>query len=382
MGAEAMSDTRTLSTGVKNRAHELGFDLVGITSPEPPAHLGVFQNWIEAGHHAGMQYLASERALARRADPCQILPGCRSIIVTGTYYDPPSSESQEARIAAYALGEDYHDVLKEGMRALAEYIEAELGRPFEHRIYTDTGPLLERELAMRAGLGWIGKNTCLIHPGRGSYLLLAEMLLDVDLIPDPPFTHDFCGSCTRCIDACPTKCILPDRTLDAGRCISYLTIEEKGAIPEHLRPEIGDWFFGCDLCQEVCPWNLRFAQPGSNPAFHPREILNPPQLASFLQLEAGSWRRELRGSPLERPRRRGLVRNAAVVAGNTGRSDLLGQLERILLKGDEPLLREQAAWAIARIAGRAARPALDSALETERNDTVRKAIQRYEKDLS
>jgi epoxyqueuosine reductase len=376
-----MGDIRTISTEIKNRAHELGFDLVGITGPEPPAHFDVFQKWIDSGYHAGMQYLAGERALTRRADPRRILPGCRSIIITGTYYDPPSRESQETRIAAYALGEDYHDVLKEGIRALAEYIEAELGRPFEHRIYVDTGPLLERELAMRAGLGWIGKNTCLIHPRRGSYLLLAEMLLEVDLTPDPPFSRDFCGSCTRCIDACPTKCILPERTIDAGRCISYLTIEEKGALPEPMRGEIGDWLFGCDICQEVCPWNLRFAHPGSNPAFKPREILNPPQLAGFLELESESWHRGLRGSPLERPRRRGLVRNAAVVAGNTGRSDLLGQLEWIMLKDAEPLLREQAAWAIAGIAGSAGRPPLEAALQFERDEAVRKAIQRFIEDL-
>jgi epoxyqueuosine reductase len=372
-----MHDLQDLKIRLKSKAGELGFDLVGITTPDPPSHQDVYRSWLQQGRHAGMGYLASERAVSRRAEPRRVLPSCRSIIVTGTFYDPPAARpTAEARVAAYAVGDDYHQVLVQRLEALAEYLQEQLGRQFERRIYTDTGPLLERELGMRAGLGWIGKNTCLIHPSAGSYLLLAEMLLDLELPPDMPFTSDRCGTCTRCIEACPTACILPDRTLDAGRCISYLTIEEKGSIPETLRNPIGGWLFGCDICQEVCPWNLRFARPASDPSFSKRKILDPPQLHSFLELEAGSWRGELRGSPLERPRRAGLVRNAAVVAGNTGRADLLDRLEALMEDDEHAVVREHAAWAIARIAGREAVATLKRALAGETDSQVREGIQR------
>ena len=368
-----------LKAALKARAHELGFDLVGITTVQPPAHLDHYQAWIAAGRHAGMGYLAGERALQRRSDPRTILPGCRSIIVTGTYYAPletrQSRSTSDARVAAYAQGDDYHTLLAARLQDLAGFLRAECGHEFEHRIYTDTGPLLERELAMRAGLGWIGKNTCLIHPSRGSYLLLAEMLLDLELPPDEPFASDRCGSCTRCIEACPTGCILPDRTLDAGRCISYLTIEEKSSIPAGLRPAIGDWLFGCDICQDVCPWNQRFACTVHDRAFQPRPVLTPLRLAGMLERKTGAWRDGLRGSPLERPRRRGLVRNAAVVAGNQRRSDLTGVLGELLRSDPEPIVREHAAWALGQLEPPDARAALQHALQDEAHPGVRAAIQ-------
>src|SRR5512139_3833352 len=186
------------------------------------------------------------------------------------------------RVAAYAWGEDYHTVLTERLQQLVVFIETHLGSPFPYRIYTDTGPLLERELAQRAGLGWIGKNTCLINPQAGSYFLLGEVLLGVALEPDAPFIADRCGSCTRCLEACPTGCILPDRTIDARRCISYLTIELKGIIPVELRPAIGNWVFGCDICQEVCPWNQRFARTQGEAAFTARPGLSTPRLVDEL----------------------------------------------------------------------------------------------------
>ncbi|RPI82769.1 MAG: tRNA epoxyqueuosine(34) reductase QueG, partial [Chloroflexi bacterium] len=254
-----------LKQAIKDKAKELGFLLVGVTGPEPPAHLDVFSHWLQAGRHGEMSYLATERSIQRRSDPKQILPECRSILSLAAPYPSPGGPDHvgagKGKVAAYAWGDDYHDVLPERLDALVEYIEAEVGHPVPNRWYTDTGPILERELAQRAGLGWIGKNTLLINPQQGSYFLLAEILLGIDLEPDPPFTMDGCGSCTRCLDACPTSCILPDRTIDATRCISYLTIELKGSIPEDLRPQIGEWVFGCDVCQQVCPWNQRFADP-------------------------------------------------------------------------------------------------------------------------
>ena len=244
-----------LKEKIKVKAQELGFILAGVTTPDPPPHYSTFEHWLAQGRHGTMEYLATERSRARRANPREIMPTCKSILVLATPYSPPFAESlpERGKIAAYAWGKDYHDILPERMKELVRFIEEQVGYPVDNRWYTDTGPILERDLAQRAGIGWIGKNTCLIHPKRGSYFLLSEILLDLALEPDPPFVTDHCGTCTRCIAACPTDCILPDRTIDATRCISYLTIELKNAIPLELRDNIGTWVFGCDICQMVCP---------------------------------------------------------------------------------------------------------------------------------
>jgi epoxyqueuosine reductase len=351
-------DGEALKARLKEQALREGFGLAGVTTPDPLPHYDVYQDWLHAGHHGEMDYLASVRAIARREDPRQIMPQCRSIVVLACNYSTAGASQSGPRVAAYALGDDYHDVFLERMARLATWIEAETGRAIERRSYTDTGPLLERELAQRAGLGWIGKNTCLIHPRMGSYLLLAEMLLDLDLPPDEPFEHDRCGTCRRCIDACPTGCILPNRTLDARRCISYLTIELKGAIPRELRTSIGDWVFGCDICQQVCPWNVHSARPTEDPAFQPRPFLNPPDLQAFLDWQPGKLDDLLRRSPLKRAKRHGLVRNAAVVAGNREDKQYVPALTRILRFDDQAIARGHAAWALGRIGGKDAKMAL------------------------
>jgi epoxyqueuosine reductase len=320
-----------------------------------------------------MGYLATPRARERRDDPRKILPECRSILVVGANYLPPGHREAAGAVAAYAVGQDYHEVLPRRLRILMDTLETHWGRPIAHRIYADTGPLLERELAQRAGLGWIGKNTCLIHPRHGSYFFLAEVLLDLELVPDPPFVGDHCGSCTRCLEACPTQCILPDRTLQADRCISYLTIEVKGDIPIELRSPVGGWLFGCDICQQVCPWNLRFAQPTTDPAFQPLPWMQMAGLQDFLKLDAAAYRQELRDSPLKRPRRSGLLRNAAVAAGNQGDASLIPAL-RMLFDEPEPMVRAHAAWALGRIGGPTAREALREAERTEQDAGVRAEI--------
>jgi epoxyqueuosine reductase len=349
-------EKKRLTTLVKETALRLGFDLVGVTTPDPPATFPVFLKWIAAGRFGEMNYLAQDRSLQRRADPRQILPECASILVLGIRYaaptesDPGTPEQPRGRVAAYAWSADYHDILDSRLAALQISLEALVGEPVPARWYTDTGPILERDLAQRAGLGWMGKNTCLIRPGLGSYFFLAELLLGLNLEPDTPFVSDHCGSCTRCIDACPTQCILPDRTLDAQRCISYLTIELKGSIPLELRPLMGNWVFGCDLCQEVCPWNIRFAAPQANPVLMPGKVNPVPDLLTDLMLSPEAFNQRFGGTPIKRSKRRGYLRNVAIALGNVqdraSQRAALPALGFALYNDPEPLVRGSAAWAI------------------------------------
>ena len=276
-------------------------------------------------------------------------------------------------MAAYALGDDYHDVLLPRLAEIAAFIEEQVGEPVPCRWYTDTGPILERDLARRAGLGWIGKNSMLINPRAGSYFLLAEILLGIDLPPDEPFTTDHCGSCTRCLDACPTSCIRPDRTLEAERCISYLTIENKGEIPLDLRELVGEWQFGCDVCQQVCPWN-RFAGLG-DAAFDARPGVPPDDLVDDLSLTLQAFNRKFKGSPVKRAKRRGYLRNTSVVLGNRGDETAIEGLAAAI-KDFEPLVRAHAAWALGEIGGEDVEEALRSALDREDDPDVVAEIRR------
>jgi epoxyqueuosine reductase len=383
----------TLVQALKNEAHRLGFDLVGITTPEPPPHLSVFQRWIAAGLHGEMSYLANERACRRRADPRAILPDCQSILVLGACYPQGAplplmkGESIEVnhtagkvapgkitagKIAAYACGLDYHDLFAPRLQALATFLESQVGHPIRNRWYTDTGPLLERDLAQRAGLGWVGKNTCLIAPEMGSYFLLAEVLLAYNLEPDPPFLVDRCGTCTRCLAACPTGCILPDRTIDGRRCISYLTIELKSAIPPDLRPLMGEWVFGCDVCQQVCPWNHLKPLP---------QVGSIPDLQAELKLTPEEFNRRFLGTPLKRARRRGYLRNVAVALGNSHDLAAIPALVQALRHDPESLVRGHAAWALGQIGGRAAQDALQASAQDEADAFVHIEIQAAIKNM-
>ncbi|GAB4525384.1 MAG: tRNA epoxyqueuosine(34) reductase QueG [Anaerolineales bacterium] len=342
----------SLEEHIKAQAHHLGFALAGITTCEAPAHVSRYEEWLADGMHGEMHYLASERARAARANPRLLLPECESILVLGLRYNrplPPGGEDgRHGKIAAYAWGDDYHDFIPRRLQALVTFIETQVGHAIPNRWYTDTGPILERDLAQRAGLGWIGKNTCLIAPGLGSHFFLSEILLGLPLRPDPPFASDHCGTCTRCIEACPTGCILPNRTLNAQRCISYLTIENKGEIPEDLRPQMADWIFGCDVCQRVCPWNQRFAAPSPEPACAPRENLPSPELTAELRLTPQEFNRKFKGSPIKRTKRRGYLRNVAVALGNAGTPQAIPALQAAL-SDSEPLVREHARWALKRL---------------------------------
>lgn len=372
-----MTPKGELTQLIKQKAQDLGFHHIGITTPDPPAHLEVFQQWVSSGLQAEMDWMANQEAIQRRADPRRILPECRSILCLAIHYSPaPSIEESHSggNIASYAWGDDYHNVLPAKLQALVAFIETELGHPIPNRWYTDTGPILEKELAQRAGLGWIGKNSNLINPKSGSYFFLAEILLGIELPPDNPFTGDHCGSCTRCLEACPTECILPNRTIDAGRCISYLTIERKGEIPNKYRSKIGGWIFGCDICQQVCPWNLRFAQKEFDPAFAPRFGVPPVSPKDELALDAQTFNRKFKGSPIKRAKRRGYLRNVAVTLGNFADSGATLALSKSL-KDNEALVRRHAAWALGQIGDQQALEILRTSIESETDPDVRKEIQ-------
>jgi epoxyqueuosine reductase len=306
-----------------------------------------------------MTYMAEDGARRRRADPRLIMPECRSILVLAIPYSAPegglagterAGGPLRGRIAAYALGDDYHLLLPGRLKEIVHFIEQKVGRPVANRWYMDTGPILERDLAQRAGLGWIGKNTCLINPKIGSYFLLAEILLDLDLEPDHAFNTDRCGTCRRCIEACPTGCILPDRTLDAGRCISYLTIEHRGEIAPELRGLLGNWIFGCDVCQVVCPWN-RFAPTEGDAAFAPQKGSDSRDLAQDLAISAEAFGERFSRSPVRRARQAGYRRNVAIALGNVAGPEAIDALQKAVDEGDS-LVAQHAAWGIGHIRSR------------------------------
>ncbi len=361
-----------LKHAIKQRARQLGFSLVGVTTSDLLPHANVFDTWLGLGRQGEMTYLGTPRSRACRAYPEQLMADCRSVLVLGMRYPSPpviiknirNHPDSRGKIAAYAWGEDYHDTLTKRLQILVGFIQDQVGHAVPSRWYTDTGPILERELAQRAGLGWIGKNTCLINPAQGSYFLLAEILLGMELEPDQPFIADRCGTCIRCITACPTSCILPDRTLDARRCIAYLTIELKGSIPVELRRLMDSWVFGCDICQQVCPWN-RFATGEVELEFKP--LLNDPypDLQGELILPGHVFTQRFRRSPIRRAKRRGYLRNIVIALGNQGSPDAVTPLTRLLLEDPEPLVRSHAAWALGQIDGKAARDALERAVQYE-----------------
>lgn len=358
-----------LAERVKALALALGFDRAGLAAlaaPTPEAES--FREWIASGRHGEMGWLA--RRIDERIDPRLRFAWARTAVVVGIVYDAPAEapgpDTRAAgpgraaaigRIARYAGGEDYHDVLLGPLRALGDALEALVGRPVQSRAYVDTGPLLERGLAAQAGLGWIGRNTCLIDPELGSYLFLGVLLTDLELPADAP-EPDHCGSCRACLDACPTDAFPTPYVLDATRCLSYTTIELRGEIPEPLRAGQGDQVFGCDICQEVCPWNLRSRREvpadraGLRARIAPRADWVRPTLAWLLSLDEDAWRGATRRTALRRTKRRGLLRNALIAAGNAGDPGLAPLLD-VHAASDDPVIAEAARWALDRLAASA-----------------------------
>jgi epoxyqueuosine reductase len=342
-----MVAVESLTRLVKAQAYGLGFDLVGVAALGPAETASAFDEWVARGYAGEMDYLP--RGAAKRRDTRLPVPGATNAVVVGLNYGGTQTAGPVAR---YARGDDYHDVMTARLRDLHAWIGGRVGREVRGKAYVDTGPILERDLAHRAGLGWFGKNTNLINPGIGSFFFLGALLVELELEPDAPFEADRCGTCTRCLDACPTDAFVAPRQLDATRCISYLTIELKGEIPEPLRERMGALLYGCDVCQDVCPWNVRFARTSPESAFQPRAPLagrDARTLArEILAMDDPAFREAFKGSPMKRAKRRGLARNAAVVLGNVGTSDDLPALAAAL-EDPEPLVRSHAAWALRRI---------------------------------
>lgn len=349
----AVAESLSVENLIKAQAYGLGFDLVGITALGPMETAEQFDDWIAKGYAGEMQYLP--RGAEKRRDSRLPFEGVISAIVVGLNY---GGREASGPVARYARGDDYHDLMTGRLNELHREIETEIGRPIRAKEYVDTGPILERDLARRAGLGWFGKNTNLVNPQLGSFFFIGALVVELELTPDVPFEADRCGSCTRCLDSCPTDAFVHERVLDATKCISYLTIESRGEIPTDLRDKIGELVYGCDICQDVCPWNVRFSRELKEEALKPREIVASKDARTIaldiLRLDDESFRAAFRGSPMKRAKLRGLKRNAAVALGNTGASDDVAALTA-LSSDDDPMLVEHARWAIARIADRTAR---------------------------
>ncbi|TWT89706.1 Epoxyqueuosine reductase [Pseudobythopirellula maris] len=347
-----------LAERLKKAALELGFSLAGVTPAATPSGVEQLQAWLDAGFAGEMTYLADRRPAYDH--PEGVLPGAKSLLVLATPYrtlEPQSPEPGQGRVSRYAWGPtDYHDYVRPRLHQLADTLRA-LAPGSESRCVIDTAPLLEREFARLAGLGWQGKNTMLIHPRQGSWFFLSAVLTNAELAPDEPFKTDHCGTCTACLDACPTQAFPEPGVLDARRCISYLTIEQRGLPSPDLRDAMGEWVFGCDVCQDVCPWN-RKAPATEEPTFSPLAASDPLDLAELFELDDAAFRQRFRKTALWRPKRRGLLRNAAIALGNAPAPTAEPGLVRGLSDA-EPLVRAACAWALGRYGTESAAKALE-----------------------
>lgn len=363
-----------LSARLKAWALEAGFSRAGVAELTPSEQGESFRRWLERGDHASMAWL--ENYGDKRQDPARLLPGARSALCVALQYWPLEGEEEPQgdlwpKVARYARGRDYHELMSKKLRALGERIETAFPGSLT-RAYVDTGPILERELAARAGLGVQGKNTNLLQKRWGSYFLLGELLTTLELEPDER-VNDLCGKCRRCLDACPTGALPEPYRLDARKCISYWTIEHRGELPREIRPQIGEWVFGCDICQEVCPHNGK-ARPGNEP-----KLKLPPQrreldLAGLLNLGEAGWVERFQVSAMKRAKLEGLKRNAAVVMGNRGEGRYVEPLAKALEEGSD-LVRRHAAWALGQIGGEAAKAALEAALAADPEEGLREEIE-------
>ncbi len=368
--------TSSLTHLLQEKASELGFDLVGAIPVSRSKTIDIYNAWLKKGYAGSMAYLKRHAEL--KEDPRKLLPETMSLLALGFNYKTldPSEQVQNpdiGYISRYAWGDDYHELIRSKLSALEDYLCRELNVGKLSRSFVDSGPVLEREVAQLAGLGWIGKHSNLINWEKGSWFFLAELLVDVELETNLPFTRVDCGTCTICIEACPTEAIIADRTLDARRCISYLTIELKGSIPAELRPKMGNLIFGCDICQEVCPWNRDVPQ-SQETGLQPRPENVAPELTELMKLDQSAFKKRFRKSPIKRTKRRGLLRNVAVALGNWAHESAIPALS-LGLQDSEPLVRSHAAWALGRISASQAKINLKAAKITEKDPAVLEEIE-------
>ena len=373
--------TNTLTERIRNHANHLGFELVGVTPAEQSQTIQRYRAGIETGYAGEMDYL--KRHLPLKEDTRQLLQEAKSVIsLAMNYYteDPSANlvnDTSRGQISRYAWGDDYHDLIRERLLDLVNYIRNTAETEIKSRVFVDSGPILEREFAQKAKLGWIGKNTNLINWRSGSWYFLAEVLVSLELEYTSEALRGSCGTCTKCIDACPTDAIVEPNWLDSRLCISYLTIELRDSIPVELRPQMGNLIFGCDICQEVCPWNSK-AIPTSERAFHPRDGNLTPSLLSLVNMTRSEFSNRFKGSPIKRTKRKGFLRNVLIAIGNWGSREALPALKKALLD-DEPLIRGHAAWALGQIGGEEAKRTLKTQLtrevDTEVNSEIQDALQ-------
>jgi epoxyqueuosine reductase len=377
-----VSSASLLGQSVKSWAVELGFNLVGITPARPSPRLDAYFRWLDSNMHGSMGYMAREDRQARRRDLNVILPGVKSIIVVGLDYHALSipadvlGDPSRGRIAAYAWGLDYHETMAPRLEALADWLRDRGGQQITHRVYVDTGAILERSHAQQAGIGFVGKNTMLINPRRGGYFFLGEILTDVVFDADDydqPYRETMCGSCVRCQVACPTNAFPRPYVLDSRRCISYLTIEHKDWIDRDLRSLMGNWIYGCDICQDVCPFT-RFAVPTRETSFWPVDVDRAaPRLLDLLRMDEDGFRAHFGDSAITRIKRDRLVRNACIAAGNWGDPQAVPALSN-LLRDPSPLIRGHAVWALSCIGGENVRHHLAHAHSAESDPQVLEEI--------
>ena len=356
---------------IKEKAIELGFEIVGVANVKRNKTIEIYKNWLKKGYAGTMNYLHRHANL--KEDPRNLLPQTISLIALGYNYntkDPQknSNDPEFGRISRYAWGDDYHEVIREKLNVLENFIFNDLKLGKISRSFVDSGPILEKEIAYRAGLGWIGKHSNIINYEKGSWFFLAEILIDFHLEPDSPFDRVDCGKCTSCIDACPTDAIIENRLIDARRCISYLTIELKDSIPKNLRPQIGNHIFGCDICQEVCPWN-KDAKKSKDSRLLPHPENANPKLLDLMRIDASAFKKRFKNSPIKRTKRRGFLRNVAVALGNWGNPTAIPALS-LGLYDQEILVRIHSAWALGRIMDKRAKIKLEKAKKTEDNVEV------------
>ncbi len=372
-----------LTLALHDRARTEGFDACGIAAAGPLERDGAtLRDWLDHGRHAGMHWMADDPA--RRADPRRLLDGCKSVVVLALNYWPGESAAGEpagrARVALYARGRDYHKVVSKKLKALAAWLDETAGATT--RCFVDTGPVLERGWAERAGLGWIGKNANLLTREMGSWLMLGELLTTAELVPHSGPPEDYCGSCTACLEACPTGAIVADGVVDSNACISYWTIEHRGPVPAERRAGNDDWIFGCDICQTACPWNHRFARTDRDP-FGRRPELEGLDAAEILALDEPTFRARFSGTALMRAKWEGMRRNACIVLGNRRAATGLPALGGVLADAD-PVVAGHAAWAVATIGGLEAVLLLRQAASSESRPEVlvelREALARLDAD--